>query len=248
MKKIYYLILALILVPLTISAILDKNEFLSQILGGALGGLIALIGVSWTLNEQQKQNNEVWTHQREEWRRQDERYREDWRMKVQPWLEIQQRNEGSILWLNIEDREGLHRNFKNPTDYSVSHNSFTVRNTGKDAAFISGIRVDCPRGSYMIVPNDNKRLLPCTALTIDMQTTYLYFQKGENYTLHFMYDDILGNTYIAELSKKFPDHFYGSELTSDDGTSHMSYRYEINGIKNPILLKQNSNTVNDIKL
>ena len=113
MKKYLYILIPIIFLILvssiSLSYIFEPTgklfTGLIQIFSGILGGIIALVGVIWTLKKQQEENNKEWKHQLElskkEWKVQDERYREDWRIKAQPWFKFHESNLGETINLHI---------------------------------------------------------------------------------------------------------------------------------------------------
>jgi hypothetical protein len=84
---------------------------LAQIVGGYVGGYIALVGVIVTLEKQREISDTQWMRQlelsREEWKRQDSRTQEELLIKAQPCLELYNINSSNRVFLHLEDHDKL---------------------------------------------------------------------------------------------------------------------------------------------
>lgn len=245
-KKSYFIIILLIVVLIVstiVSIVIQPDgtiyQGLCQILSGILGGVIALIGVNWTLKLQQQQNAKEWERQldltRKEWSRQDSHYREDWRMKVLPWFELQQNREQRIMNFSIVENIGLDSDYQKPTDFMINYGLFTIKNTGKDAAFIVGIRMECPHGSCLMAPFEQLRLLEGMAVTIDLQQINFYLRKGEDCTLTLIFKDLFENTYVSKILMEINTTLPFARETTEDGIEHSIRRLRAKCISNPSL-------------
>ena len=213
---------------------------LLQIFSGILGGFIAIIGVVWTLQKQREQSNEEWKRQYDlsmtEWKRQDERYIDDWRINVQPWFELQEREQGVFLYMDKFEEDGMQRKYENDTDFSISFERFTLVNTGKDFGFVEGVFIKSTTGSCMISSREKKRITVGNSIVINLYITKLYFKKDEEFSVYIIYSDMFKNLYAAKLSIGISNtvSYFIEEV---NGIKHNCFIYKANAIELPRCIK-----------
>ena len=210
---------------------------LLQIVSCYMAGFIALIGVVLTLNKQRELSDKEWTRQlelsREEWKRQNEQYREEWRIKVQPWFDfIGSANSCNELTFRKFKSNDLYKNVKNEDDLIISIDRFSIKNSGKDYAFLKNIVIKCPRGAGYIIPDKQLRVTSDMPLKLNIETKFI-LQAQENYRLFLEFNDMFDNTYISEMSTSLNNKFQNIIAAGQEMKI-----VTVNGIDNPTHVRQ----------
>lgn len=238
--KILATILVVMIIALISSLFVQPSgvifQGISQIVGGYIGGFVALIGVIITIKKQREESDKEWTRQlqlsRDEWRRQDERNREELRIMALPWLDLCSNTACRKQYFSMSDSSELFKKYNYLDDYCVSYDVFQVENTGKDSLILKSIVVESGRGNAKLVPNELHRIVQGKNIQIDIQAHNIILHKAEECELCLLYDDIFGNCYSSKLKSSID--IWG-EITLDDNSKHVYLRNKIVGIDNPIL-------------
>lgn len=247
LKILFYIFLSCIFVALiyyTFDSYQKNNatmfQGLSQILGGLIGGIIALIGVIFTLKEQHELSEQRWQDQldltKEEWHRQDLKNAEDWRIKVMPLFEIDTHFDNKINYFDLEN------NIETTDDeLYFSYNAFRIKNVGKDIAIITGVLVKRLKNDTIVYTPKFKSLRVLPNFSVSLEISGIIPLKLEDcHELFLKYEDILGNIYNSKLITK--------RLPPEPHSDGSLFSYIIESIDYPELVgNKNTSDIDSIK-
>ena len=214
--------------------VICKNlEYFVAVYSAFIGGVITLLGVAWTI----KDNNEK---RKEDLQRVEEERKEEERKKHIPYIsKIIDADVSSyvyvtkIKWLNLENQEDVAK-IKNNSYFATKFENFLVKNISNSNIIFEGIYIDDNYYSF-----DFKKLLEVNGvLCVQFNSDKWYDFADKVSGIALQVADILGNHYkvMCEFSQKL--HCAPRKDIASNGAEYMVHPYKcsIESISLPKLL------------
>ena len=204
-----------------------------------LGGLIALVGVAWTIKHTNASRQEDLT------RIENER-REEERKKHIPYLRISFEKELPTIAVNAHIRTGI--DFNNPDDlrslegnvyFCINVNDFSVKNVSNANVILKGVILHQKYYSF-----DQAEIVePGACCKVKTTNNYMIAMPCAETSISLIVDDILDNTYevICPVSYDL-DSMRLCVVNKIGDTEYMGYNYTyiVSSAKLPILVPKNN--------